>query len=583
MGATKDVLKAFDEQQETIAACDRYYFGLNHNEMADFDSATTAPKKLPAPLLALYDALGTTDYAENIDKAVRVGVSAYQYRNGGDMPHASVIASALYAGVQYATNKEVPRDLIDTLAQYDTFTNEHYEQAAIVPAMTVVTIASYIANALPIVAMLPNPTGSVRIPIVSARFIADSNFGALRQGEYIDGTKAALPYAEGRFCYVMDNGGSGTTYSLVAHQMYKDFEAKTTDTSSPLLAFLSGNVSIRVNGVEIAHTRNNPDLSVLKGVISAVPKKGVELGGVTYKVVSSTIDIDNSSITVELNQALPAGAHLEAYLVADFDAKDANKQFKMTPVGVSLATEQDSIQAVPIINRVTVNVNANNQFANELGTGLVGSALAHMQGKVWLEQTARLIREAKDRAIYNGRVKQFDATRGVAGNLTSMVNTVGDLIGNMGYVMEYAKMQVRQATGSTAGYNVYVGDRGAVFFSQLSGDKFTRTGVYSGYNEIMRIGTLADGTNVYHIPDGQGVLNETPTTAEILLVGVGSEPLRNPFVGSMPMPPTIIEAKPDHREIQFGFHAQMAAELNPLGRYADQIVLIQMLNLPALG
>ena len=109
-----------------------------------------------------------------------------------------------------------------------------------------------------------------------------------------------------------------------------------------------------------------------------------------------------------------------------------------------------------------------------------------------------------------------------------------------------------------------------------------KTGATAGHGQIVRIGTLADGTNVYHVPSSAGVLTEAGQAFEMLLTGRGNEPVRNPFIGFTEMPLTISEATPDPREQLMALIGSQAAELNPLDRYADQFALISAINMPEL-
>ncbi|MDT1883340.1 hypothetical protein FPK44_21875, partial [Acinetobacter baumannii] len=93
---------------------------------------------------------------------------------------------------------------------------------------------------------------------------------------------------------------------------------------------------------------------------------------------------------------LPAGAKVEVHLVADFDARDGNGNFLMTPVGVDFEPEYENLVASPIMAQVTAATLLQTQLNNELKLGFLGQALAIIQGKVFLEQTVRLLGEAKD-------------------------------------------------------------------------------------------------------------------------------------------------------------------------------------------
>ncbi|MGS4228106.1 hypothetical protein ACOAMD_19765, partial [Acinetobacter baumannii] len=74
------------------------------------------------------------------------------------------------------------------------------------------------------------------------------------KSEYLDGANASKPYVEGRFRFALSNGGAGTTYTVTARTGYEDFKAKTPDAKASLLPFIAGNVSIKINGKEVAHT-----------------------------------------------------------------------------------------------------------------------------------------------------------------------------------------------------------------------------------------------------------------------------------------------------------------------------------------
>ncbi|RDF61078.1 hypothetical protein DV997_21495, partial [Acinetobacter baumannii] len=83
----------------------------------------------------------------------------------------------------------------------------------------------------------------------------------------------------------------------------------------------------------------------------------------------------------------------------------------------------------PIMARVTASTLFQSQLTNELKLGFLGQALAIVQGKIFLEQTVRLLGEAKDLAEYSAREVTFDASRGWTGNLEAAFNISGDLFG----------------------------------------------------------------------------------------------------------------------------------------------------------
>ena len=575
----------YQAQVSAVNQCQNYFY--QQGETTGFDSAQGMPETKPTALNNILNLVGF-DSAGDIDNAIKVGISQYQYCHGGELPHASVLATALDAGLAMAKAVDKYTDtqkqsLLKLESGFDDVSNTHQESVSIVPAMTVATIATVIAYAAPIIAYIPNNNGSNEVPIVAARFVTDRAFGAMNKGDYLDGVNASKPYSEGRFRFALSNGGNGAVYTVVARTQYEDFAAKTPKAAAPLLPFIGGNVSIRINGKEVAHTRNRSK-SKLSGQISAIAEKKAVIAGTEYTVAGSAINLDTSEISVTLNQALPAGAKLEVFLVADFDARDNSNKFKLEPVGVSIAPDYDSLVSSPIVTQIRASKLLVNQVANELNVGFVGTAVALMQGKIYLEQTVRLLGEGKERALYNEREYTLDASRGVTGNLAAAYNTTGDLFGELMKYIEAAKTKIIQDTGgATVGFDLHVGDSAKVFFAQLSSDKMpTKTGATAGHGQIVRIGTLADGTNVYHVPSSAEVLVEAGQAFEMLLVGRGSEPVRNPLVGFIEMPLTVSEATPDPRETLLGLIGSQAAELNPLDRYADQFALLKAINMPKL-
>lgn len=573
-----------EAMKRSTAQCAAYYF-TGTGEVAGFDSIQCEPEQRPDVIGKIFDSIGNGEIEQTfhpkIDQAVRSGISAFQKRNGGELPDPSVIAAALHAGLS------ISKRAVKVVPGFDSIEALHSEGVSVVPAQTVVTIAAVIANSLPFIALLPNTNNSNQVPIVSVRYVANSTFGAMAKGDYIDGEKASLPYFEGRFEYALALS-SGSTYTVTPRTKYLDFEAKTPDTGAQVLPFIPGNISIRLNGHELAHTRDRSK-SKTSGTITAIAKEhGVTIGSTTYTLTGSAINLDTGAISVTLSGAIPNGAVLSVHLVADWQAKDPTTQLnKLQPCGIDIETEHDSVIAASVRMSIGVTVESINQMASELGLGFVGNCIALMQGKYFLEQNTRLLREAKSRAkLSAGWTLTFDASRGVAGNLSATFNTSGDLMGEVMKFIDAAVMGISQRSGGiTSMYDLLVGDTGAIFFKQMPSDKFKPTGmVASSFGEIVRLGTTADGKNIYHTPTAQSVISESATTSEIMVIGRSAEPVRNPFVGHIETPPTVVSANSvSPFEQNIGIHASMAAEQNPLSRCADQIGLIEILNLPNLG
>ena len=207
----------FKSQMLATQQCQNYFY--KDGEEKGFDSTMGMPEIRPDALNDLLTIMGF-DSAADVDEAIKQGIGQYQYCHGGDLPHPSVIASALFNGVAIAKkvhgySASISQGYSDLEKGFDDVSNTHQESVSIVPALSVTTIATTIAYASPIVAYIPNSNGSNEVPIVAARFVTDRAFGAMNKNDYLDGVQAAKPYAEGRFRFALSNNGAGDRKSVV--------------------------------------------------------------------------------------------------------------------------------------------------------------------------------------------------------------------------------------------------------------------------------------------------------------------------------------------------------------------------------
>ena len=565
--------KQIAEQSQAVNQIAKYFFKKGEVQAFDSLSMQDAPKVLQD----LFDSAGMNAHSD-ICHAIEYGISQYQARHGGDNPSANTIASALYAAQQQLKNVDV--------SAFDSIDNFNHESNTIVQALPVVTIASMIGTANPAVTQIPNLTGANLVPLVAARYVANNSIGAVKEGDFIDGNKAAMPYTLGRMKFALAKVGATAEYTVVSRLAYADFDLKTPDATSPLAPFLPNQISIRVLGVEVANSiqRREEDR---KGTYTLIPNEaGIEIAGTTYKVVASTVNFDTQSISVTFDAALPSAVTAYVHLVLDYERKDTNKKDRLLPLaGVTIKPEYGQLLASPVQFGIDANINTLTQVSNELNISLTAASLAILQSKFYLEQTTSLLIEGRDRAIAQGRTITFDASRGASGNLTASYNNTSQLISEVMKYIALSQLQIRQTTGgATVGFDLYVGDTAAIFFSTLPRDYFTPTNTpLAGHNEIVRIGTLSNGTNVYHSPNSNGVAIEADKTANIVLVGRGNEPMRNPFIGHTASSFQVLEARRDPLEFSLAAHARLAFDVNPIARYADQVAVINMINLPSMG
>ena len=81
-----------------------------------------------------------------------------------------------------------------------------------------------------------------------------------------------------------------------------------------------------------------------------------------------------------------------------------------------------------------------------------------------------------------------------------------------------------------------------------------------------------------------GVFNESAdlTTAFALIAPRPIQPAQAQFVGMIAVPPMVLTSKADAFEEDIAIYSRMAADVNPIPRYRNQCMILEMINLPAL-
>ncbi|MBL8321350.1 MAG: hypothetical protein JNJ93_03690, partial [Acinetobacter sp.] len=144
MSLTDAVKQQYQAQMLATQQCQNYFY--KDGDEKGFDSAAGMPETRPQALNDLLEIMGF-DSAADIDNAIKLGISQYQYCHGGDLPHPSVIASALSNGVAIAKKvrsfSPAAAQAYQSLEQgFDDISNTHQESVSIVPALSVTTIAT---------------------------------------------------------------------------------------------------------------------------------------------------------------------------------------------------------------------------------------------------------------------------------------------------------------------------------------------------------------------------------------------------------------------------------------------------------
>lgn len=571
------------------------------NEVVAFDSmlASNADGReagfmqLPESLQRILSNEFIKENPQPVFDGIAEGIDEFKYRNGGEMPSAYAIAAALSTAAMPfgGGSKQDPNDK----NTFDSLSLGHHESLSVVPAATQVVIAYGISNSLPLVTMLPNPTGSNELPIVYGTTVAGTNMGVMRVGDRMDGDKAGMPYLENRHTLTMEAGAADGEFVLESHAAYTLEIApnKTSrfkvDKSSQIAPFLGGRVVVMVKGIEIANdkSRNHPTNKGKSILQSAEP---LVLGTDKFILKSGVADLDTHKVTVTFDTTdgeTPEAGDVTVELIFDYERKDSNNKKILTEPSTDVEFSHHSIYAFPSRSRSTATIDAITQLSNELGINWYAAAQTVAMQRYYFEQTSRLLRTAVNMCYANqdpktGRVITFDFKKdGIS------PTKIADAFSNVNITLGLARTRLSTAINTAiGGYDLYVSDRGAAFFSGLGGENYEETGVAFGDQySVYRIGRLkSSNANVYYVPASMGVFNESAdlTTAFALIVPRPIQPAQAQFVGMIAVPPMVLTSKADAFEEDIAIYSRMAADVNPIPRYRNQCMILEMINLPAL-
>lgn len=520
------------------------------------------------------------------------GITEYQRRNGGDMPSEYTVAAALTTAAMPFGGAERYDSAEPT---FDSLSLGHHEANSMVPAITQVVIAYGISNSLPLISMLPNPMGSNELPIVYGTAVAGMNMGVMRRNETMDGDKAGMPYLENRHTLTMDAGVDAGTFTLTSrlaytHEVRDDTTSKfVIDDTSPLAPFLGGRVSVMVKGIEVGSDKHRTHAST-EGVSVLQPTDSAVIGIDTYTLASGTANLDTHEIKIAfdlVNGSEPVEDDVTVELVFDYERKDDNGVQIIREPSTDMSFEHRSIYAHPSRSRSVASIDSITQLSNELGLNWYAAAQTIAMQRYYFEQTGRLLRSAINMCLSSqdpehGRVVTFNFTKS---GITP--TNIAAAFANINITLGLARSRLSTAINmAISGYDLYVSDRGAAFFSGLDGSNYKPTGEpFGDQYSVYRIGEMkASGANVYYVPKSMGVFNEdtATTTAHALLVPRANMPAQAAFVGMTAVPPMVLTSNGNAYEKDVAIYSRQAGETNPLPRYRNQFMLIEMINLPAL-
>lgn len=540
------------------------------------------PEIIPQTLIDIFDSIHP-DGKPYVLAAIEAGIEGYRAVNGGDMPRADMVAAGLAEGLVAAK----------TIDNYDSANGTQLNSAgmesnAVVPSATIVAISARIANALPLVAYLPNSNGSNVVPIIYGRNIAKNTYGEVKAGDYLDGPSASLQYFDPQFEFsATQDDVDLKKYTLIPTVAYADNETRKPSLAAKALPFVGGRVRVYVNGVEVGNdaTQNH---AKFKGESAIIPVPGHKLtlkdaagDPVEVKLSSGVADLDEGTIEVNFVDELPADAQVTVNLIGDYEAKDADGKPRLTVPSLDIDLISRQVFAYPMRAVYRATREAVGQMQRELGVDIRGGITAVVASKYALEQNIRLLKAAKRRAIGFGRTLVADLSRGATD--TAVFNNTAEQARELLVTISTSKVMINKLLDITpAGHDIFVTDKMSVLFDNLADDTHYRkiSNAVGAPNQIVRIGSIDGNINIYHVPADAGLLKEVDDAAEIMIVGRGGEPVRNPFVGFVTTPMTVRESNAVDFEDGVTIQGSQASELNPLERFADQVVVINVTNLP---
>lgn len=522
------------------------------------------------------------------------GISEYKLRHDKREPHPMVITAALDMAAAALSGKKAD-DGVEY--SFDSLTLGHHESNSVVPSAVQVIISLAIAHSLPIVSMLPNAMGSNEIPIVYGSTSAGNTLAAMTKGDLIDGIKAGLPYFENRHRVLLEPTANAGEFAITFTTAYEVeqlangltvFRVNKTATPAP---FLGGRVDIYLRGKKIAsdvgrHHKTFKGISPLHNVFGE-RDGNIKMGANNYIVTKAAADLTTHTVTIQFDSAgdIPAATDVTVDLIYDYERKDDNGNRMLKEPSTDMNFNYESLMAFPSRARSAASIDAITQLANELGISWLAAAQTVMMRRHKTEETARLLRTAVEICLYSadpekGNLVTYDfVTNGVS------PTSIPEASSKINQYLDIARTRLSEKLNfGVSGYDIYVSKKGASFFGGMGATEYEATNTaYGDLVNIHQVGTLK-GSNaaVYYVPDSMYVFNEkfSDVSARALIIPRPISPAQAPFVGFTAVPPMLLTAQPDAYEREVDVYSRGAADVNPVEKYADQFILLEMLNLP---
>ena len=610
---TQEALKEASElyAQHNLAAKNflqamNYQNGTPSDSSALFDSiianATNAGMNVaafvPQPLTDLMEIFKENKSSKKqLLDSVATGVEEYRSRHGV-VPNANVVSAALlaahtiYADLTFDKTGGIFDSSLakskqpETMSFYDSVNSGASTHIADVPALAMVTITMLIANASPITAYLPNPKGAATVPLIYVRHIAGRDYGSTLKGEFLDGIKAANQYFDAVHKFALTTADN-ITFTVTTKRQRNAANAPIGADRLPIVvganrAYLNG---ILVGTDQYAIGKKN----VASSKFEPLDGVSVTIAGVAYKLVSGTHDANTDKITLVFDKALPATAKVTVNTVADYERTDSStgRTILIAP-NTDVDLDYASISAYGVRAIYTATIDALSQIQNELGIDMRSAFVAIVIAKLMLEQNTRLLIELSERAEGLGAKRVVDMTRG--SNMTAAFNKTSDIASEIFTAIEDAKRRIIEGTGHRpSGFDIYcTGAMGTMLQVTTDDTHYIPSALNFGMpNEIVRIGAKGADNYYYTAPESkilkEGEIDTAGVKAvysELMVVGRNVEAAKSVCVGHIAVPVVTSDVRSEDFKQGVTYFSKMAAQVNDIPRYANQIMKIQAINMP---
>jgi hypothetical protein len=500
--------------------------------------------RVPESLQAMLDKTDKQNHADVIG-AILDGIHDYEADHGCDVP-ADIVEQAIHRGLM----------ILDDATIAAASESSAYG-AGLVPSLPITAILSTMNDAIPFASYLPVgasglSSNEARLAIISHK--ANTDFGGYSKGDNIDGENAGKRFMNAvRLHTVTSTGSSPVTGKLTKKQTNID----TCDQAGAVVPVVRGAGKVFVNGY-LAATENASNTGS-DGILSG----SVTLDGTIY-VISGTVTLATGAFSISSTPALPSGVKVAVESCVNYNENES----LIPDIGIDVAMY--SMLASRSSGKVTLGWESGEQIRRQLAVDPMSEMMIALNGQVAVERhyvaLGRMLRMASN----------FSTDHDFEWDVRSQQMNISQVWADTGVTFaEAASSMVSRTIGTTASFG-YVGKKLRSLLLSLPRDVFQpATAVRAGIHRIGRL--VQHGIDVYYVP---GLLAETPTSGQMLLIGRNAEVARSPIIlGDYAGPVMTSLPVTVGNTTSASYNTMDFTALNPHGMSSTAAALINFINL----